>query len=249
MINTIIIDDEQKARETIADILKLYCTNVNIIAQAEDVKSGIEAISQNKPDLVLLDIKMPDGSGFDLLKQLKIIDFKIIFITAYEEYAIKAFKFSALDYILKPIDPEELIKAIEKAGQSFNQENINLKLDAFYSNIENISKEVKKIVLYTFESIYIVNVQDIIRCESDRNYTYFYFIDGKKLFVSKTLKEFDEILNEYGFFRPHQSHLVNMNYIHRYEKHGGSYLIMKDNSKIPVASRKKNQLLELFKII
>lgn len=247
MIKTIIIDDEPRARDTIADILELYCKNVNVIAQAEDVKSGIKTISQNKPDVVLLDIKMPDGTGFDLLKQLDVIDFKVIFITAYEEYAIKAFKFSALDYILKPIDPDELIKAIEKAEQSFHQENTKLKLDAFYSNIENISKEVKKIVLKTFDSIHLVNVQDIIRCEADRNYTQFFFNDGEKLLVSKTLKEFDEILNEYGFFRAHQSHLVNMAYVKRYEKKGGGYLVMKDNSSITVSFRKKEQLLKLFK--
>ncbi len=249
MTRTIIIDDEIKARETIVEMMKIYCKNVIIVAQAQDVKSGISAIKQYKPDLILLDIKLPDGSGFDLLKKLDIIDFKIIFITAYEQYAIKAFRFSALDYLLKPIDPEELINAVEKVDKSIGNDNLNLKLDAFLSNIPNISKEVKKIVLKTSDNIYLVDVQDIIRCESDRNYTMFYLVNGEKIIVSRTLKEFDELLNKYNFFRVHQSHIINLRYVVRYEKRNKNCVVMKDNSKIPVSFRKKNELLKIFKTL
>ena len=246
MIKTIIIDDETKARETIAELIKRYCKNIRIVAEAHDVKSGIFTIKQHHPDVVLLDIKMPDGTGFDLLRHFDKIDFKIIFITAYEEYAIKAFKFSAFDYLLKPIDVNDLVSTFEKIETSLDKESSYIKLHALLSNIENISKDVKKIVLKTSDSIHVVNVQDILRCESSSNYTRFYFVDGKKLLVSKTLKEFDEILNQYGFFRAHQSHLVNMNFVKKYEKGDGGFLIMKDGSSVPVSIRKKEQLLGFF---
>ena len=246
MIKTIIIDDEQKAREAITDLLAAYCPNVKVIAQAENVETGVAAIKQNKPDLVLLDINMPDGTGFDVLKKLDTIQFKVVFITAYEEYAIKAIKFSALDYIVKPIDPDELVQAIEKVEHSIEKDNINLKLNAFLSNMEHINKGAKKIVLKTSESMHIVNVQDIIRCEADGNYTRFFLIDGKKLIVSRVLKEFDEMLEEYGFCRTHQSHLININHIERFDKRDGGSVVMKDGTEVPVSSRKREVLIGLF---
>lgn len=246
MIKAIIIDDEQKSRETIAAVLKLHCKDVSVIAQAGDVKSGLDAIAQYPPDLILLDVKMPDGTGFDLLQQLDAISFKIIFITAFEEYAVKAFKFSALDYILKPVDPNELASAIAKAEHALEKEKLSLQLNAFMANINNMAREVKKIVLKTTDNIYVINVQDIIRCEADRNYTDFYLNGGKKLMVSVTLKEYDDLLKHYGFFRVHQSHLVNLNYIDRYEKGGGGSVIMKDGAAIAVSFRKKDQLLKFL---
>ncbi|MBI4649496.1 MAG: response regulator transcription factor [Bacteroidia bacterium] len=246
MIKLIIIDDENKARETIADILRLYCPNVEILAQCENVKTGIAAIQKYSPDLILLDINMPDGSGFDLLRQLEPVDFKVIFITAYEEFAIKAIKFSALDYIVKPVDPDELIEAINKAEQFSEKEDDELKLKAVIANLESGGKESKKIILKTAERIFLVNVQDITRCEADKSYTTFYLCDGRKLLVSKTIKEFDELLTGFAFFRPHQSHLINIAYIVSYEKKEGGYLRMKDNSMVPVSQRKRDILLELF---
>ena len=244
MIRTIIIDDEQRARETIFEIIKLHCENVQIVGQADSVSSGLEVIRNVAPDMVLLDIQLTDGTAFDLLNQLGTVDFKVIFITAYEQYAIEAFKFSALDYILKPIDPDELKKAVYKAQHSLGQENFGLMLNTFLSNTDNISKANKKIVLNTSGSIHIVKVQDIIRCEADRNYTQFYFNDGKKLLVSRTLKEFDEMLHEYGFLRVHQSHLINLDYLERYEKEG--YVVMKDKSTLRVSFRKKDHLLKIL---
>jgi len=246
MIKAIIIDDEEKSRATISAILKLHCKDVSVIAQAEDVESGLEAIIQHPPDLILLDVKMPDGTGFDLLQRLDSVSFKIIFITAFEEYAIKAFKFSALDYIIKPVDPNELVSGIAKATQTVEKEKFSLQLEAFMANINNMAREVKKIVLKTTDNIYVINVQDIIRCESDRNYTNFYLNDGKKLMVSVTLKEYDDLLKPYSFFRVHQSHLVNLNHIDRYEKGGGGSLVMKDGSTVSVSFRKKEKLLKFL---
>ncbi len=246
MIRTIIIDDEPRARKLLANILAKHCTNVSLVSQADDVQSGIRAIQEHKPDLVLLDIKMPGGSGFDLIEQLSDIDFKLIFVTAFEEYAVRAFKFSALDYILKPIDAEELISAIERVEKGLHKDDINLKLNAFISNIDSIAKEVKKIVLRTAESIHVVNVQDIIRCESERNYTWFYFNDNRKLLVSKPLNSFEELLEDYQFLRTHRSHLINLKYLERYDKAEGGTAIMKDNSSVPVANRRRELFMKLL---
>ena len=247
MIKTIIIDDEINARIVIAELLENYCKNVSLIGQADSVESGLKVIRELKPELVFLDIKLTDGTGFDLLRQLENIDFKIIFITAYEEYAIKAFKFSALDYLLKPIDVNELIKSINKAEELIQQDNISLKLDTFFSNIDSISKKTRKIILKTTNNIYLVNINEIIRCESDRNYTHFYFLDKDKIVVSKTLKEYETLLNEYDFFRVHHSHLINLQCVEKLEKNNNNVVIMKDKSKVPVSIRKKEELMKLIK--
>lgn len=249
MIRAIIIDDEPKSRETITEMLSLYCKNVQVVAQAEDVKSGIQQIKSHNPDLILLDIKMPDGTGFDLLRQISRINFKIIFITAYEEYAIKAFKFSALDYILKPIDPSELVTAIERSDLLIEKDNINLKLDAFLNNFQNGNRrEEKRIILKTSDSIHLVDISDIIRCESDRNYTQFFLRDGEKILVSKSIKEYTELLEDYGFFRVHQSHMANLYHLKRYDKED-CICIMSDNSRVPVSYRKKEDLMKQFKYL
>jgi two-component system LytT family response regulator len=249
MVQILIVDDEKRARETIGKIIKLYCANAVVVAEAGNVAEATEAIAKHKPDLVLLDINMPGGNGFDLLKQFGTIDFKLVFITAYEEHAVKAFKFSALDYILKPVNPDELVEAVNKAQSQIEKDNLSLKLTAFISNIDNIAREAKKIVLKTSESIHVVNVHEIIRCEADRNYTSFFIEGGKKILVSNTLKEYDEMLSLSHFFRAHQSHLVNINYIERYEKKEGGFLIMKDKSEVPVSVRRKETLLKLLEKI
>src|SRR6056297_2468292 len=213
MIKAIIIDDEKNARQAIKQIVERNFQNIFIAGDADDVKSGVQLISKTSPDLVFLDIKLPDGTGFDILKQAQQTDFSTIFITAYNEHAIKAFKFSALDYLLKPIDIDELKIAIEKVNKTHQVENTKKKLEVFLENINNINKEVKKIVLKTSESIHLINVNNILRCESDGNYTKFYFTDRPPLLVSKNIKEYFEMLKDYQFFRPHQSHIVNINYI------------------------------------
>jgi len=248
-MRVLIIDDEDRARKSIAGILKLSNNNVQLVAEADGVKSGIEAIKEHNPDLVLLDINMSDGTGFDLLKKIENITFKVIFITAYEEFAIKAFEFSAIDYILKPVDPAKLIDALYRANQLIEQENINLKLNALFANLEGSATECKKLILKTAESIYLVNTSDVIRCESDSGYTNFFLIDGKKILVSRNLKDYEDMLNGLGFYRLHQSHLINIKYIDHYSKTEGGAVIMKDNSAIPVARRKKDNFLKLLEMI
>ncbi len=248
-MRVLIIDDEDRARKSIAGILKLSNNNVQLVTEADGVKSGIEAIKEHNPDLVLLDINMSDGTGFDLLKKIENITFKVIFITAYEEFAIKAFEFSAIDYILKPVDPAKLIDALYRANQLIEQENINLKLNALFANLEGSATECKKLILKTAENIYVVNTSDVIRCESDSGYTNFFLIDGKKILVSRNLKDYEDMLNGLGFYRLHQSHLINIKYIDHYSKTEGGAVIMKDNSAIPVARRKKDNFLKLLEMI
>jgi two-component system LytT family response regulator len=242
MISIAVIDDEQKARETILTILGMSKIDIEVAGEADSVKAGYELILAKHPDLVLLDITLVDGTGFDLLRKFEKIYFKVIFITAHEEYALMAFKFSALDYILKPLTAGDLLKAIEKANESKLHDDTELKITTFLSNLEKI----KKIILRTSESIHIIPIKNIIRCEADVNYTTFYIDTGAKLLVSKTLKDYSDMLEPSGFFRTHQSHLVNLDHILRYDKADGGHLVMADDSIVPVASRKKDELFKLF---
>jgi two-component system LytT family response regulator len=250
MIRTLIIDDEVRARETIQALLEIYCKeDVLVVGDAKNVKTGIEAIKEHKPDLVLLDIKMPDGSGFDLLARYGKFDFKVIFITAFEEYAIQAFKFSAIDYILKPIEPDELVKAIEKVKELLHERqpnNMNVQFETFLSNLQNGSDQEKKLVLKTTENIYVIPIHEVVALSSDRNYTRFNFLERDPIIVSKTLKEFDTILVNYGFMRIHRSHVINLKHIERFEKAEGGYAVMRGGLKVEVSHRKKEALLSFF---
>lgn len=248
-MNIVIIDDEARARSSIASIIKVSQHNIKVVAEADCVKTGIEAIKKHKPHLILLDIDMPDGTGFDLLKAMDYINFKVIFITAYEEFAVKAFEYSAIDYILKPADPKKLIDAISKAQQLVEQENINLRLNALFANLDNINPNCKKLVLKTAEKIYLISTSDIIRCEADTGYTQFFLVDGKNILISRTIKDFDVLLDGLGFFRIHQSHLINLKFIDYYDKTEGGSVRMKDKSMLPLARRKKESFLKLIEMI
>jgi two-component system LytT family response regulator len=245
VLRTLIIDDEAHIRESLAEMLKMDCPGTRLVAQADGVRTGIDAIHQHQPDLVLLDIRMKDGTGFDLLQQFDNIDFRIIFITAYDEYAIKAIKFSALDYILKPVDPEDLKNAVDKA-EEINQKELNAKLDNLSDNLKTSDQDKKKIILKTMDNIYLVGVKDIIHIEGEGRYSTLCLDSGEKVMVSVNLKYYQEMLEEYGFFRAHKSHLINLDHIYRFEKADGGYVVLNNNSKIPVASRKKDELIELF---
>jgi len=245
MLRTIIIDDEPHVRKTLARMVEEECGNVKLLKSANGVESGLKAINEQNPDLVLLDIKMDDGTGFDLLKEAEPINFKVIFITAFDQYAIQAFKFSAIDYLLKPVDPEALVSAVNRAEQMVQQE-FSTQLQVFDENLKTKDVKGKKIILRTSETVHLVKVSDISYCESDISYTQFYMADGHKILVSKTLREFEEMLKEFGFFRVHKSFLVNLFAISKFEKADGGYLVMENEERVPVASRKRDQLLEMF---
>ena len=245
-MKTIIIDDEIKARKSISEILKYTDADIEIVAEAGSVKAGYEMIAKHKPELVLLDIKMPDGSGFDLLKKLPETDFKLIFITAFEQYAIKAFEFSALDYILKPIDPVKLISSVQKAAQLVENENLSVKLKALFSNLNISNNTPKKLVLHTEKKIHVIETKNIVYCQSDGGYTTFHLIERKKIIVSKNLKTFEQLLSGNQFFRPHQSYLINLDFIEYYNKHSGGYITLKTGVQIPLSRRKKEQFLSIL---
>lgn len=245
MLKTIIIDDEAHFRETMAEMLRANCPNVKLVGEAEGVKTGLRAIQTLHPDLVLLDIKMKDGTGFDLLEKLDNIDFKIIFITAFDQYAIKAIKFSALDYLLKPIESIDLKNAIDKADK-ISQKEVNTQLNILANNLQTDDQTKKKIILKTFDNIYLVKVKDIIYLESDSRYSTIFLESGEQVIVSSSLKHYDELLKEFGFFRVHKSFLINLEHIHRFEKAEGGFVILEGGAKVPVASRKREELLELF---
>ncbi|MCH8318209.1 MAG: response regulator transcription factor [Bacteroidetes bacterium] len=260
MLKAIIIDDEPDARKTLSNFLKKYCENVVIVAEADGVKSGLEILQAHDPDVLFLDIRMADGSGFDLLKKVQqaadlTLSFEIIFTTAYDEFAIKAFKYSALDYLLKPIDPDELIQAVSKVkpAKMKGQTGLPAEASAQAGKKLEIATEVysnqrfEKIALPNLEGLSLVNVNDIVRCEADGNYTNFHFLSGDKIVVPRTLKEYEELLPSSIFFRIHQSHLINLNYLKKYMKEYGGYVVMEDNAELEVARRKKDAFLQRIK--
>lgn len=245
-IKVIVVDDELFARQSIIAILNSKFSNISIVGEAESVIDAVKIIQEKKPDLVFLDIDLTDGSGFDVVNFLKPVSFQLIFVTAHQEYAIKAIKFSALDYILKPVSSFELEAAVNRLLEEKESVNQQLKLDAFDENMQDGSTKKKKIVLKTSDSIHLINVCDVMRCEADNNYTTFYISTGERIIVSKGLKEYDELLTEHGFFRVHQSHLINISCISRFDKRDGGSIVLCDEAKIPVSQRKKQKLLDIF---
>lgn len=243
-LKILIVDDEKRIRTSLKHVIKLHYTNADVVAEAENINSALDLVHLFEIDVVLLDIKMPGGTGFDLLTQLMPVKFKVIFITAYDEFAVKAFKYSALDYLLKPVVPSELVSALKKAHEKVNEEKENIKLKVFLGNIQ---QEEKNIVLNTLEETHVVNINQIIRCEACRNYTRFFVSNKKAILVSKGLKDFEKTLSSDQFYRPHQSHLINLSFVNRLEKRDCWNLIMKDGSKVPVSTRKHNEIIEVLK--
>ncbi len=245
-MTALIIDDEKKARETITQLLKLYCPKVTDIYTAANIEEAKESIYKYSPRLVFLDVNLKEQSGFQLLEQLQNYSFKLIFITAYSEYAVKAFKCSAVDYLLKPIHPDELTKAVDKALQLMNQEAITTKIESLLTNLDTKHKTFKKLVLKTVDNLFVINTNDILYLTSDGPYTTFFLVNKPKIVVSTHLKEYEDMLLELHFFRPHQSYLVNVDCIERFDKKDGGMIVMNDQSRIPVSTRKKEALIQLL---
>lgn len=245
MIRCVIVEDEEMARKVLKSLLAQYCSDVMVCAEADDIVSGQEMIEAFRPDLVFLDIEMPGGSGFKLLNNIKDIDFEVVFITAYEQFAIKAIRHDALDYLLKPVDPKELIAAVEKVKETKYKKTLKKQYDTLLKNIDPEQLVVKKISVSTSDKIHLIEVDDIIRCESDNYYTIIFFKDGTSLMVSKTLKEMEQKLEEFDFVRTHKSHLVNIHYIMNFIK-DEMVVMMTDGIKVPVSKRKKEKIMEVI---
>ncbi len=240
MIKTVIIDDDPGSRKAIFNILTNYCKEVAVAGEAGDVASGYKIIKRLRPDAVFLDIEMPDGNGFDLLELFDTVDFHVIFITAHNQYAIKAFEYSAIDYILKPVDPEKLLKAIKKLKNLSPKKNQS---DERVRILLNNKNNVSKIALPTRNGYRFVKVKDIVRCEAENNYTHFYLQTNEKILVTRTLKDYENILQDNFFVRVHQSHLINVDYVEQYIKGDGGTAIMSDGSEVEISRRKKELFL------
>ena len=245
-IRTIIIDDEEGARESLHNILNRYFDDVEVVAKAPNIDEGEAQIQLHSPDLVFLDIEMPFGNAFDLLERFEDFDFDIIFITAYDQYAIQAIKFSALDYLLKPIDPDDLKAALDRYRARREQKHANggEAYNALLQNLGNEKKVPTRVGIPESDGVRFVAIDDIVRCESDGNYTIIFLKDKSKILSSKTLGDYETLFQPNDFFRIHRSHLVNMPHIKKYVKGEGGYVIMSDESEVEVARRKKNDFLE-----
>ena len=241
----VVIDDEPHSRLTLKIFLKEYCPDVEVAGEADGVMKGVHLIRQVHPDVVFLDVEMEDGTGFDLLDKFRNPAFQVIFTTAYNEFALKAFRYNAIDYLLKPIDIDELIRAVDRIAPGKQS-------SGYAEQISNISENnrtgrFEKIAVASNEGLHFINLKDIVRLESDVNYTTFYLASSERITVSKTLKNFEELLPGNEFFRPHQSHIVNLTYIKKILRQDGGYLLMEGNSKIPIARSRKEELLSMVK--
>ncbi len=239
-MKALLVEDKAYIRKALRNLLQLIETDIEVIGECESVKEAVVVANACKPSLIFLDINLTDGTGFDFLEQTENLCFKVIFITAYEEYALRALKIGAVDYLLKPVDIEELQIAIQKVT--------NLPVAIQQQQIKNVkdvwNNEDSKLVLSLHDSFQVIDLNELLYCESDKGYTTFYCNNGKKHVVSKTLKEFEERLSKVSFTRPHQSFMVNLQFIDKYDKSGLIHL--KNGKKIPVSSRKKDNFLNTF---
>jgi len=242
MIRSIVIDDEEDARESLRLTLEAYCPEVKIITRCASGEQGLEAIRKYQPDLVFLDVQMPHMSGFQLLEKLVEIDFKIIFVTAYDQYAIKALRFSALDYLVKPVDADELVDAIQR----LKQERIQSNQDQYGEKITNLVKypvSIQKLAIPTSDRIHFLDISNIIYLEANGNYTLLHLKGKKKILASKTLKEFEILLAEDNFCRVHNASLINLNYVQEYIRGEGGYVRLTEGHHVDVSRRRKEEFL------
>jgi len=245
-MRTIIVEDNPSAARVLRNLIREFSKDLQVLGTASNVIDGIKLVKEIIPELVFLDVELPPETGFELLQKLDTIDFKVIFTTAHEKYALQAIKFSALDFLLKPIDPEELEKAIRKAKETIEKEFEAIKIKTLLSNIKDEKDFPQKIALTDKYGLQIINIKDIIRLEAQGSYTKFFIKNQEILTTSKILKEYEKMLPPTKFFRSHQSHLINLEFLLRYDKRDGDVLILKDGSQVPLAIRKKEILLNII---
>lgn len=244
-LSTLIIDDEKQARNSLRSDLIKHQDTITVLGEADSVETAVKLINEKKPDLIFLDINLGDGSGFNVLDKTSYKNFKTIFVTAYDQYAIKAFKVSALDFLLKPVDFDELAEAVKKAEVLIAPNTSNEQIKVFRDT--KVSGSEKKIILKELDAMHVVKVNDLIACEASGTYTTFYINTNKQIVVSKNLKEYEEILEPYNFLRVHNSFLINANKIEKFEKSDGGFLIMEGGQRVPVSQRKRDVVMEFLK--
>lgn len=245
LIKSIIVDDEKHGRENLAGILSEYCPDVKIVGEADSVKSAFALIDEQNPDLVFLDIEMPKANGFNLLERFETPGFEVIFVTAFDNYAIKAIRFSAVDYILKPINHKELKSAVDKVKLRFQHKEKNKRMHELFRNLQQ--PENPRIGLPVADRIEFVEVRNIIHCKGEGNYSHIYFENNKHLLVAKTLVEFEELLQEYSFVRTHKTHLVNLRHVKAYLKNDGGSLKLLNGDCVSISRRRKDKVLKMLK--
>lgn len=244
-IRAILIDDEENNIKNLQDILQRYCPEVEVCATALSAAEGMSHVKAHQPDLVFLDVQMPNATGFDLLEALSPINFQVIFVTAYDQYAIKAIRFCAIDYLLKPIDIMDLQQAVKRAIHNKNSKSTRHAPQQLLEN-RNASNNNLKIGLPTAERILFVEIHELVRCVGENNYTHVHLMNGKQVLISKTLKEFEELLSDKGFIRVHQSHLVQLRYVRSFEKQDGGFLKMVDHSSVPISRHRKAAVMQVL---
>ncbi len=239
-IRTLLVDDEKNSLIIMKKLLEKHTPKVEVVATAQSVADGIKQIDKHKPELVFLDISMPDGDGFEVIEKTEFKDYQVIFSTAYNQYAIKAFEVAALHYILKPVKPDDLIEALDRF-EAMQNDNLNEKIQV----LSNALKEPpKRLILPTSNGVHVTHVEDIVRCESSNNYTTFYFADNKKIVVSKSIQIYEQLLENSNFCRIHNKHLVNLKYIKKYVKGRGGYVILDDDTHVDVSDGRKKHFLD-----
>ena len=246
MLKTIIIDDEKDAREVMKSMLKKFEEDITVIAVCENGKEGVQAIIQNQPDLVFLDIDMPGMDGFDVLDCVKHLPLKIIFATAHNQHAIKAFKYSAMDYLMKPVHIDDLAMAIEKVKNMQLSQIQSEQYGMVLKQMKQTESLPEVIALPMADGLQVVNIADIMYCKADRNYTYVHLQSLEQILVSRSLKEFETILLPHGFFRIHHSTLINLRFVSRYVRSDGGYVMMKNGKSIEISRQKKDEFLSLL---
>lgn len=246
-MNAIIIDNESNIRTALKKLLVAYCPEVTVLGEANGCGSGKDLINQTSPDLIFLDIEMDDGTGVDLVKSNPDIAGHVIFITAHDKYAIDAFRCSALDFLLKPIDPEDLMNSVAKAKGLKDEIDLHTRIAVLESYLGGQDKPAAKIVLSDSESMHLVDVNDIVWCAAEGSYTRFVLLDNEEILVSKNLKSYEEYMNESRFVRTHHSYLVNVHHIKRFERSEGGSVIMANGATLPVSVRKKDNLMQVLK--
>jgi len=246
LIKTIIIDDEHYGRQSLQQAVEQYCPEVAILQICESPEAGIAAINALKPDLVFLDVQMPNMSGFDVLQKLSPIDFEVIFVTSYDQYAIKAIKFSAIDYLLKPVDVDDLIHAVQRAKENLQKNGKRQRYQSVLHNLNYTSGKIEKLAVPTLEGIDFFRTDDIIYCEADGSYTTLYLAGHQKQVISKNLKDFENLLSGSGFCRVHNSHLINLSHVKKYIKGDGGYVILTDDHHVDISRRRKDVFLGML---
>lgn len=243
-INVLLIDDEKRSLATLNKLIEKYCPTITVLGMAGNVKNGIELIDEMKPDLVFLDITMPDGDGFNVLEKVSYREFEVIFTTASDRHAVKAFEFSAIHYLLKPIDFRELQQAVERFEKVSDENTFINKMDVLRKSLNN---EHQKIILPSSDGLNIIELDEVIRCEASKNYTIFYLKDGQHMIASKPLNKFENILTDINFVRVHSKHLINLQYVKKYEKGKGGFVIFHDGSNAEVSEGKKKYFIQKLK--